>query len=329
MDIKIQRTEAEKIFKRVSKIRYGKEIDFSPITQELSKLKRDGCLTYEHLVKISNKDIWPFHRWWRWPTKDQIDEKLVETAGLFKILNELPQVHEERMDKERKIIEILYYNIFKHLELVSIVLRFIDEENYAIYSPPIAFFINSPRGYSYSFEYLNFLKELRKYRDIYQLEKVAYVDMFLWALEVMGDERKGILDLFHRNLGENLRRKSLYEIMTKEVLGKPDLEKAKFYLRAGELGTAAKWAGCAFESAIDKKCEMCGISLWKEGERKKLSNLVKEISKFIEKNQRELLKIVELRNKASHPSGYSFSSHEVEGMIKTTENIKFSAKNLI
>ena len=218
MEIKIPRGEAGKIFNRVSKKRYGKEVNFEPLTEELSKLKKDGCLTYEHLDKISDRNIWPFHKWWRWPAKKQIDEQLKKTAGLFKILSGLPKVHEERVETEKKIIEILYYDIFKHLELVSIILRFVDEENYAIYSPPVAKIISSPRGYSYSIEYLNYLKELRKYRDIYQLEKVAYVDMFLWAIEVLGDEREGIMDFIHRNLEKSNREEILNEIMEQEVL---------------------------------------------------------------------------------------------------------------
>lgn len=324
MQIKIPRSETEKIFQRVSRIRYGREVNFTPITEELSKLKKAGGLTYKHLNKISEKEIWPFHKWWRWPAKVQIDEYLKKTDGLFKVLGGLSKVHEEREEKEKKIIEILFYEIFKHLELVSIILRFIDEENYAIYSPPVAKIINSPRGYSYSSEYLNYLKELRKYRDIYNLKKVAYVDMFLWAIEVLGDEREGILDLFHRNIEKNTRARILNEIMKQEVFGKTDLEKAKFFLRAEAYASGAKWAGCAFEDIIRKKCRDNDIPLKKEdGKEKELSLLIEESFMFLKRGKEELKKIVKLRNKASHPSSYKFNSSEVKRMINITEELEF------
>jgi len=224
------------------------------------------------------------------------------------------------VDAEKEIIQILFYEIFKHLELVSIILRFIDEENYAIYSPPVAKIINSPRGYSYSSEYLSYLKELRKYRDIYKLRKVAYVDMFLWAIEVLGDERKGILDLFHQNIEKNARIRITKEIMKQEVYGKTDLEKSKFFLGVEAYAHAAKWAGCAFEDIIRNKCRDNNIPLNKEdGTKKELSLLVEDLN--IRKE--ELKKIVRLRNMASHPSGYEFNSREVRYMIDIIEELEF------
>lgn len=324
MEIKIPLSAAGKIFYRVSKKRYGKDVNFSPLIEELSKLKRGGCLTYEHLETISDEDIWPFHKWWRWPAREQIYEQLKKTDGLFRIFSILPKEHELRINAEKEIIEILYYDIFKHLELVSIVLRFIDEDNFAIYSPPVAKIIKSPRGYSYTREYLNCLKELRKYRDIYQLEKVAYVDMFLWAIEVLGDEREGIIDFFHRNLEKSKREEILNEIMEQEVLGKSDIEKAKFFLKVREVDTAAKWAGCAFEEVIIKRCRDNGIPLKnEEGKEKRLSELVDEPFVFLKRSREELRNIVRLRNKASHHSKHKFSFNEVKRMIDETESLKY------
>lgn len=323
MEIKIPLSEVGKIFYKVSKKRYVKEVNFAPLIDELSKLKRGGCLTYEHLEMISDENIWPFHKWWRWPTREQIDEQLKKTDGLFGVFRTLPKDHEVRIDVEKEIIEILYYDIFKHLELVSIVLRFIDEDNFAIYSPPVAKIIKSPRGNSYTREYLNYLKELRKYKDIYQLEKVGYVDMFLWAIEVLGEEREGVIDFFHRNLEKTKREEILNEIMKQEVLGKSDVEKAKFFLKVGVADTAAKWAGCAFEDVIRMKCPGLGIPLKKEdGKRKELLELIKESYELLNKSYDELEKIVKLRNKASHPSKYKFNFHEVKNMIDVTENLK-------
>jgi len=147
--------------------------------------------------------------------------------------------------------------------------------------------------------------------------------MFLWAIEVLGDEREGILDLFHQNLEKNKREDILNDIIKQEVLGKPDLEKAKFYLKVGDFYTAAKWAGCAFENVIRKKCKKCGIALMKEGKEKKLTLLVNESYEFLKKSKRELNQIVDLRNKASHPSDHKFNFHEVKHMIEITESLRY------
>jgi len=94
MEIEIPRSQVEEIFYKVSKERYVKKVDFSHLTEELSDLKNGGCLTYEHLEKISDENIWPFHKWWRWPTKEQIEEQLKKTDGLFRVLSTLPREHE-------------------------------------------------------------------------------------------------------------------------------------------------------------------------------------------------------------------------------------------
>lgn len=324
MDIEIRVTQPhiEAIFKMVSNKIYKKEINFVPLTEELSKLKEGGSLKYEHLEMIADENVWPFSTWWRWPAKDQISECLSKTEGLFITLNGLSEIYEMRRETERKIINILYYDIFKHLELVSIVLRFIDEDNYAIYSPPVAHIMNSPRGYSYENEYLNYLNEIRKYKEIYQLDKVAYVDMFLWAIEVLKGEREEILELFHRNIEENVRKNVISDILKKEVMKKTDIQKAQFYFDIGEYGTAAKWAGCAFENAFKKRCADRKIYLsHADGTPKTLGELVKEYPCSSKNKRNQLHSIVELRNYAAHPSSYEFSSDDVRFLIKSTEDI--------
>ena len=187
--------------------------------------------------------------------------------------------------------------------------------------PPVARIINAPRGYSYSAEYLNYLKELRKFREIYQLPKVAQIDMFLWAIEVLGDERQGVFELFHRRLEDNTKKKVVNEIIKKEVLGKSDLDKARFYLKYGEYYTAAKWAGCAFEESIHKACKKCDIDLFEYDKRRTLYILVEYLCEFIKLEEENLKDVIFLRNKASHPSGYMFDSYNVSKMIKITESL--------
>lgn len=81
-------------------------------------------------------------------------------------LDNLPLDHEERVHVEKRIIKEFYHKVFKHLKLVSHVLRFVDEKNHMIYSPPVAHILNLQRGYSCSTKYLSYIKEVRKYKKI-------------------------------------------------------------------------------------------------------------------------------------------------------------------
>jgi hypothetical protein len=322
IEIKVTRPHVEDIFSRVSIKRYKKDIKFSLLTAELSKLKKGGCLKYEHLEMIADRSIWPFSTWWRWPAREQISDDLSRTEGLFKRLAGLPDIHENRRETEKGIFNILY-DIFKHLELVSILLRFIDEDNYAICSPPVLHILNSPRGESYENEYFNYLKEIRKYKNIYELEKVAYVDMFLWAIEVLGEEREEILEIFHGNIENNVRKSIVSEIIKKEVMKKTDLQKAIFYFDVGEYATAAKWAGCAYETVFQIKCLYHKIQLLHYDRKPKtLGELVKEYPCSSKTKLAQLHRIVDLRNYASHPSSYEFGSDDVSFLIKATEELQ-------
>lgn len=309
----VSKREVEDLFEKVTAKRYSKAVDFHSLSEELSKLKYGGCLTYQQLEAVSNPHIWPFDRWWRWPERSQIEESLKRTDGIFIELADLPNDSESRHDVEKKIVKFLYSEVFRNIELVSIVLRFIDEYNFGIYSPPVAYLINPPRGYSHSSEYLSYLRELRKYRDIYELDKVAYVDMFLWAIEVIGDERAGIISVFHRDIKKSQRDSALKEIARQELFRKSDLRKAEFYYEIKLYNTAAKWAGCAIEEAFRDKYRRRGFSLWRADERRKsLCDYCMEHPKWPPGKKQE---IVWLRNNAAHPSGHDFLEKEVAFMI--------------
>jgi len=317
IDPRISSNQIEIIFRDVSKKRYKKAVDFSSLNGELSKLRTGGCLSYEHLKMIADPNIWPFENWWRWPDRRQIRADLKKTKDLFIGLDGLSDIHEERIEEEKRIFNILY-SIFKHIELVSIILRFIDEENFAIYSPPVVHAVNSERGDSYTGEYINYLREIRKYKSIYGLEKAAYVDMFFWAIEVE-EEREGILNLFHRKITRDIRNSAIKGIVNNDVFKKIDIDKARFYLDIEDLNTAAKWAASAIESAIREKCNRLGIHLGREGRIRTLGGLISNCPGILAQKKE---RIVELRNLAAHPSGHEFSLEEVRYLIDQTEAVE-------
>lgn len=318
MDIKPDVKNANDLFREVCKAKYGNELNYPLLENKLGRLKKGGVLTYEDLDEIANPDIWPFNDYWCWPAKEQIEKELNETNGLFENLDNLRPEHEKRISEEVPVIKKLY-DIFKHIELVSIILRFVDSQNYAIYSPPVARILNSPRGTDYVSEYLNYLENLRKWRDFYNFERVAEVDMFLWALEE-GNKTNEIMRFFHRRFSEENIQKITIEDFLKDVLRGSDLERAKFYLKIGEYDTAAKWAGSAFERAINDKCRKYGITSY----RNPIMSLSKKAKKLTNKfnlNSDELWKCKDFRDKAFH-TNRRFTPDEVTKMINKTEEIQ-------
>lgn len=277
MKVRISEKEIKEIFDKICEIRFGRRLNYEPIENELGKLKKGGALTYRHLEIIGNNNYWPFNDYWAWPSREQIEDKLKDTENLFKDIDEEFDEEEKRIPNEDEIFKKLF-KIFKHIELVSIILRFVCPEHYGIYSPPVCKILNPPRGKDYTEEYLNYIKKLREWRDIYELRKAAYTDMFLWALEEHSrfpDEKKDptltkmYVEIFSRSREGNPS--------ITNILNFSDFEKACAYLESGDYDTAAKWAGVSFESTIREICRKYNIETKnEEGQYETLENLIKK-----------------------------------------------------
>lgn len=328
MKVRISEKEIKEIFDKICEIRFGRRLNYEPIENELGKLKKGGALTYRHLEIIGNNNYWPFNDYWAWPSREQIEDKLKDTENLFKDIDEEFDEEEKRIPNEDEIFKKLF-KIFKHIELVSIILRFVCPEHYGIYSPPVCKILNPPRGKDYTEEYLNYIKKLREWRDIYELRKAAYTDMFLWALEEHSrfpDEKKDptltkmYVEIFSRSREGNPS--------ITNILNFSDFEKACAYLESGDYDTAAKWAGISFESTIREIYQRHNYKIKIENENKRyipLGTLILKISEVLidsEEEKKEIFETKELRNEAMHPSGKKFTKEEVEKMINTIEMLK-------
>lgn len=306
----IDESFVEEKFRHVCKFKFKREVDYSPLVTELGKLKDGGALTYPHLEKIADPEIWPFKKYWMWPPKEQIQKKLKKTVDLFKNLT-------DSLDKEeeREVIQTLY-NIFKHIELVSIILRFVDPINYAIYSPPVAKILNPPRGEDYVSEYLNYLGELRRWRDISRFKRVAYVEMFLWAVG-KGYKRDVMLKMFFRKFADEISETQQMKILS-ELASKPQLKQTERLLKLGAVDMAAGLAARVFVRTIIEKSKKYGI--WEWGKTR--AKLIDELCGRLGKSSENLHTARDLRNKAAGYSTYYFKLHEVEFMIEVIKELQ-------
>lgn len=88
----------------------------------------------------------------------------------------------ENSPKEGEVIRDLL-GAFRHIELVSIILRFIRPESFGILSPPVEHVLALSRGKDHVETYRHYLHNLRAIRNEYEFDTAADADMALWVLE--------------------------------------------------------------------------------------------------------------------------------------------------
>ncbi len=147
--------------------------------------------------------------WWQYRTE------VKKTRGLFKDLTK----------NERRVISVLY-SIFKNIEVTSVILRFIDPENYGIISPPVRCALRLPAKDNYVDEYLDYLSILRMYAAEYSFITVADADIALWTLverclRDKGPECENFKRYQERMISieeEYIRKSQLFKKMQDEIL---------------------------------------------------------------------------------------------------------------
>lgn len=237
-------------------------IHYEKIEKELGKLKFGGALKYENLDFIQEE--WPlFSEWYQWPSEDQFNNKIRQLKIDFSVLGE-HQLKDSYGDDERNLFDKLYF-VFNHIELVSIFLRFVDSKRFGIYSPPVAYYLNSPRGINYQDEYFNYLIELNKYKILFELDKVAYVDMFFWVLaktnqypDVYREEYIEVKSYQYKvKMIQNSERIS--QVLPSVFKNKSLLGVAETLYKVALYDNAAMFAGLAFEKAVKELCDQMGL----------------------------------------------------------------------
>lgn len=169
-------------FPDVSKKQWGKGKPFDLRTleekvQDLQSQKvRIGDIHQRFEQHFKETTDWWFDKYWLIPPLGDLSQEQ-ERKISFHQLN-------EGESKEKKAIRDLL-KAFRHIELVSIILRFIRPDSFGILSPPVEHVLELRRGSNAVETYLHYLRNLRRIRkeNKYKLHTVAEVDMALWVLE--------------------------------------------------------------------------------------------------------------------------------------------------
>jgi len=155
---------------------YGKRFKIIPKFEKLEKIfsglkGTEKQLSYGMINKLTKREYWNFDDFWMVPSWWHYRKYAKKAKGLFR---DLPK-------NENHVISFLN-GIFKNIEVVSIILRFTDPENYGIISPPVRCALGLKAKDNYVDEYLDYLSVLRMYAREYEFRRVADVDIALWTL---------------------------------------------------------------------------------------------------------------------------------------------------
>ena len=213
-------------FPAICRKKYGTTSDLTAVERKVRRLRRKTELTYEDLKYFESPDHWWFKRFWVFPPEESVVPALKGITFDFWNLSS---------ENEAGLIRQLLY-VFKSIELVSVILRFIRPEHYAIFSSPVQRLLDFRRGRDPAETYINYLRDLREILGHYKFSRVADVDMALWVLHerCFGTHRDaGIEKSFHedtfllrlraKNLVAPLAELSEAQLANALVEVKPDL----------------------------------------------------------------------------------------------------------
>jgi hypothetical protein len=158
-------------FGEVSKDKYGVPFDLSAIERTVATLRSKRTLTYQDLRSFEAKEHWWFERYWVFPPEHKVTPALAKKSFDFW---HLPK------NETELISELL--DVFKSIELVSIILRFVKPEAYGILSPPVERVLDVRRGSDAVETYRNYLADLREITRRCGFARTADADMALWVL---------------------------------------------------------------------------------------------------------------------------------------------------
>lgn len=119
-------------FEEVSKERYGYRFDLKAIEDDVQHLHTKRRINSKDLAYFANPDRWWFDRFWVLPAPPQLDAVLEKTSFEFHQLSR----ENEASVKEGQTIQTLL-DVFRSIELVSIILRFVRPDSFGILSPPL------------------------------------------------------------------------------------------------------------------------------------------------------------------------------------------------
>jgi len=151
--------------------RYGKKPEMEALEKKVRKLWNDNHkkITGEIIEAVQDKEgtYWDFQKFWFFPPG--VDKAIEKFDPI-----EINPDRESHSEIAKKLFERLPW-----IEIVSVILRFVDPVRFGIISTPVEFVLWIQRGENPVETYDAYLKNLEEIKDKSGLKRIADVDMAL------------------------------------------------------------------------------------------------------------------------------------------------------
>lgn len=161
----------------VTRALYGTPQDLREVQRRTAAIVASGRMTYDDVETITQTGLWRGGVFWQWPTRDEFNERCDGQA--VDSMSVLPK-------REKNIVDRLL-GVFRHIEPVSVVLRFAAPEHFGILSPPVEKLLEVGPAHKPREKYRRYVKDLRMLRDQRGFHTAAEVDMALWVMREVID----------------------------------------------------------------------------------------------------------------------------------------------
>ena len=233
----------------VAELRYGKPQHLRELESQVRTRSENGSTLWDVIRTIHAYEGFPAAMFGFLPAA-QIEAQLKEGGW---------DRQWQTLLNDRHVLVERLFEVFRQIEPVSLVLRFIDPTRYGIMSGPVAAVLGvKPRRkptVMYKDGYLKALQEVREQRGF---DRVADVEMALWALQV-GVLEDELLPPTQRDALEEryLEDAQLQQLQTRNLTKQLFSEKTKLHIAESLLGTnvalAGQIAGIEFEQLVGKR----------------------------------------------------------------------------
>ena len=298
----------------LTKRKYRRMQDLGEIENDAVHIRRSRRLTYDDIEIFTRNRFLDVNMFGYWPTRNEIADDLKKREFDFP---NLPGTEEQ-------VIQDLL-SVFRQIELVSVILRFVDKMNYGILSPPVEQVLGIGPTRDHREKYLLYVRNLRRIRDETNgLSTAADVDMALWVLSV------GVLneELNDESTCNRLREQYANDLLLREVRVENLTSQLFGELHRRELAEALN--RCSTGSANELAGQIAGIEFEKSikailgthpESRDGLWKLVQSACaqhRSVRGHQTRWESAVEIRNKLIHTNG-QWSTYDVERLIEAMQ----------
>ena len=110
----------------LTEILYGRRQDIRQIENATANIRENRQLTYEDIERILDRNVWNADMFGYWPKRQDIESIFKSKTWSFR---DLP-------GREYDAIKHMY-SVFRQIEPISVILRFVMPEEYGIISAPV------------------------------------------------------------------------------------------------------------------------------------------------------------------------------------------------